>query len=316
MIASHICKDLYEMILGEEKQGTIHSIFKNSINIIGKDHRFISVIGPNKPISPNGIKLRDEINFSDRNINIGEKGRFTKTNFTSKHLNIYYGDCILWDGKINIPYKKDNLENLLYKLEHLGRFILHHGNKNGIFILLQCLQEEFNYGNRILDKNYILGKRELFIKDRFLEFIRSFRDLKLEEINLKSKKIIGFGNGLTPSMDDFLCGMMISNIYISHFLGMNIENTYKINQDIIKDIGNRTTLVSEEMLKSSAIGECNEDIRSLMVGLIGTNTIEKIYGLSEKVANLGYSSGSDILCGIYIGSTILLNKIKGEYTWE
>ncbi len=312
MRASHICKDLYEWTLVEEKQGIIHSVFKNSINILGEDSRFISVITSNKPMCPNTIKVDILHSFDAGSINAGEKGGFIKNSFISKHLNIYYGDCILWDKRMDFSYEKDNLENLLLKLQLMGKFILYHGNKNGIFTILQSLKGQLDYVSDIFDKNYTLGKRDLFVKDRFLEFIKSYRDSKLEEVNQNSKRIIGFGQGLTPAMDDFLSGMMIANVYISHFLRLNIENAYSLNSSIVKDINNRNTLVSEEMLKLSSIGEANEDIRKLMVNLVGTSTMQEIYRLFNRVADLGHSSGTDILCGIYIGSYILLETVKGD----
>lgn len=309
MIATHICKDLYECILSESKHGTVHSIFKNSINILGDDGKFISVIGPNKPMSPNAIKVDILNSFNHIKINTREKGQFTKDFFSSKHLYIYYGSCELWDKRINFSYKKDSYENLLLKLQQMGDFILYHGYKSGIFPVLQTLEDEFNYADNILDRNIILGKSELFIKDRFLEFIKSFRDSKQDEINLKAKKIIGFGAGLTPAMDDFLSGLMIANIYINHYLESNLDNVNKINYEIIKDMDKITTFVSEEMLKSSSKGEANEDIRNLMLGLVGTSTKEEFIKLTIKVADLGHSSGTDILCGIYIGSYIILGTI-------
>lgn len=312
MIASHICKTLYEWIYDEEKQGTIHSIFKNTINILGEDNRLISVITGNKPMCPNGIKVDTLHLFDARNINLGEEGRFTKNNFISKHLNIYYGNCILWDKRIHFSYEKDNLKNLLLKLQLMGKFILYHGNKNGILTIVQSLKGQLDYADDIFNENYILGKQELFIKDRFLEFIKSFQDSNIDVINIKAKRIIGFGQGLTPAMDDFISGMMIANIYIAHFLGLNIEKTYSFNSEIIKDIEERTTLVSQDMLKSSSIGEANEDIKELMMNLVGTSTVQEIYRLFNRVAELGHSSGTDILCGIYIGSYILIKNKEGE----
>lgn len=308
MIASHICKELYEWILSEEDHGSIHSIFKNTINILTEDNRFISVITSNKPMSPNGIKVDILHSFDTRKINLGEKGKFKKNSFISEYLNIYYGNSILWDKKVDFLYEKDNLENLFFKLQLMGKFILYHGNKNGIFIILQSLKGQIDYASDIFVENCKLGKLDLFIKDRFVEFIKSFRDSKLEEVNQNSKRIIGFGQGLTPAIDDFISGMMIANIYITHFLRLNVENAYNLNSEIVKDIKNRTTLVSKEMLKSSSIGEANEDIRKLMVNLVGTSTIQEMYRLFNRVADLGHSSGTDILCGIYIGSYILLKN--------
>ena len=59
------------------------------------------------------------------------------------------------------------------------------------------------------------------------------------------------------------------------------------------------------MLKHASLAQANEDIRNLMIALIGISTKENLENILEKVIDYGHSSGTDILCGIYIGSSIL-----------
>jgi hypothetical protein len=237
----------------------------------------------------------------DLDISIDERVRFTKLSMEFLNLSINYSKALKWNKEVKLDLKVDTYKNYKLKLNIIKEFLAENGNKDGIYNLIGYISEDFPLNEGVNLDN----KAELFIKDRFLNFINAFENHDIDKINLLSKKIIGYGQGLTPSMDDFISGLMISNIYTSYLLGLNMENPYKINKEIIKDQENRTTRVSEEMLKQASLGEANEDIRNLMMALIGISSKENLVNLLEKVIDYGHSSGTDILFGIYIGSSIL-----------
>lgn len=300
MNASHISRELYDWIQKKDQYGKVHSIFKSTINILSEDGRFIPIVTKSKPMSPNSIKLLEDLNFMELDISIDERVRFTKSFMEFLNLSINYSKALKWNKELKLDLKVDTYENYKLKLNIIKDFLVENGNKDGIYNLTGYISKDFLHKEMNVD-----DKAELFIKDRFLNFINAFKDYDVDKINLLSKKIIGYGKGLTPSMDDFISGLMISNIYTSFFLALNMENAYKINKEIIKDQENRTTRVSEEMLKQASLGQANEDIRNLMIALIGITTKENLENILEKVIDYGHSSGTDILCGIYIGSSIL-----------
>ena len=301
MKASHISRELYDWIQKKDQYGKVHSIFKSTINILSEDGRFIPIVTKSKPMSPNSIKLLEDLNFMELDISIDERVRFTKSSMEFLNLSINYSKALKWNKEVKLDLKVDTFKNYKLKLNMLKEFLDENGNKDGIYNLIGYISEDFPLNEGVNLDN----KAELFIKDRFLNFINAFENHDIDKINLLSKKIIGYGQGLTPSMDDFISGLMISNIYTSYLLGLNMENPYKINKEIIKDQENRTTSVSEEMLKQASLGEANEDIRNLMMALIGISSKENLVNLLEKVIDYGHSSGTDILFGIYIGSSIL-----------
>ena len=304
MVASQVSKDFFNWVQENERNGEIHSIFKSTVNILSEDGKFLPIVINDKPMSPFSIKLNKIIDFKEMDISIGNRVLFTKNCLKGENITIFYDNAKIWDNSINLIHDIDSLENIKLKLNIIKEHIKAKGNKDGIFELLQFIPNDL-----YVENNHILDSSQLFIKDRFENFIKAFTNNNIKEINTLSKKIIGFGPGLTPSMDDFLSGMMIANLYISHFLGLNVEDAYKFNHEIVRDIDNKTTRVSEEMLKHSSIGESNEDIRGLMINILSINKII-LEDSIDKVINFGHSSGTDILCGIYIGSCILMDKNK------
>lgn len=302
--ALEISRDLNKWIEKGEQLGQVHSIFENTINIVSQDGRFIPIYTYDKPMSPNSIRLKKGYNFQGLNISMGEKAVFTKGALLSKNLYINYKDSIIWDNRIKLTFLLDEYYSVLEKTREVKDFIVEKGNKSGIFPLMQFLPGNlFN-----LEKVDLENKGQLFIKDRFIKFLKYFQNEKEDKINELSKKIIGFGTGLTPSMDDFLSGLMIANLYVSYLLNLDMELAYRINKEIVKDIDNMTTRVSEEMLKSSARGQGNQDVRDLMEFIIGISKGAEIKDIMTKVIDFGHSSGTDILCGLYVGLSIKLNE--------
>ncbi|WP_352418786.1 DUF2877 domain-containing protein [Proteiniborus sp.] len=313
MIASNICKDLYESLQRNRLKGQIHSVFDNSFNVIDQDNHLISFLGPNKPMAPRSIKLTEKISFIDLGFEQGQKLEFYDDFVFLKENNIIisFDKALLWNKEpllfSDIDLAKDSMENVFRKLCLMGTFILEEGKKEGIVPLLKTLEGKIKGIEPILDNNILLSKREEFIRERFLAFIDSYLKENIEEIPLRSKDIIGFGIGLTPSMDDFLSGMMVSRIYLSSYLNHDFKKAIEINKAIVKNIKNKTTLVSEEMLKYSSMGEVNEDVRNLMATFLSNSSTNTFYKYLKKVADFGETSGTDMISGIYIGSQILLN---------
>lgn len=310
MIVSSICEDLTRIIADGKTMGEIHSVYDNSFNVITLDNKMVTVLSPNKSMSPSSIKVIDEISFLSLGIKQGQGVEFNKTHMSliNKDIKIYYDKAIRWDSKPNLQFAKEKNEILHEKLHVVGQFLQQLGSRDGILPLLNTLEGEIEDIQIILDKGYILNKSEIFIHKRFLDFIKAFKNNKIDEISQLTNKVIGFGAGLTPSMDDFICGIMASNIYLAYFLDLDIDQAYKMNDEIVKNIDKKTTRISEEMLKLSSKGRVSEDIRELLICLLSDEDKSNVVDKVSKVADFGHSSGTDILCGIYIGSKILLNN--------
>lgn len=315
MEATVICSELYKVIQKNQLKGQVHSVFENSFNVLDENAQLITFLSPNKPMSPSSIKVEEKISFLDLPIKQGQKLTFCKDFVLDEDgkIVIYYDKASLWD-KSPILFKdasllRESMENVFRKLDSMGTFILREGKKHGIVPLLKTLEGRIKGVELFIDDNIVLGKKEEFIRERFLSFIDSYKDEDINEISLRASKIIGYGIGLTPSMDDFLSGIMVSRIYLSSYLNQDLEKAYEINKAIIKHITNKTTLVSQEMMIHSSRGDVNEDLRNLMISLLTNRYTDSFNECLKKVSGFGETSGTDMISGIYIGSHILLNNI-------
>ena len=305
-----ICSHLQKNINNKNSFGIVHSVFNSVFNVTTTDNQFITLINSSKPMAPNAIKLSENVSFLEMGIEARMKMFFYNEYaiLEDKLLKFEYDKALGWDKSPVLRYSKSNKENVITKIGIMKDFLATQGKAEGILAVLTFLNESFQ-GFELLEANSLkLGKKEDFIKERFLSFMEAYLAEEYKVIADKVEDVIGFGVGLTPSMDDFICGLMVARVYLLNYMGKSIFEALEFNEQMLMKISGKTTRVSEEMLKFSSKGEVNENIRSLMISLTSDIPIDEfIYNL-KTVASYGETSGIDIISGIYIGSKILLNQ--------
>lgn len=101
-------------------------------------------------------------------------------------------------------------------------------------------------------------------------------------------ELIGLGVGLTPSGDDFLCGVL-AGLYIQ---GKEFsEFAYRLRDNIRKNL-HRTNDISAAFLSCAMDGHFSHAVNELW----NNPSTEQI---SKMFHEIGHSSGMDTLCGIY-----------------
>lgn len=306
----NICNQLQKNIKDNNLSGIVHSVFNSAFNVTTSDNQFVSFLTLNKPISPNAIKISENISFQDIGIKPKMKLYFYDEYACIKDINLIfeYDKAIGWDKSPLLRYAKTKRENVLRKISIMKEFLITNNETEGILPILTFLNERFKGFELLVSASENLGKKEQFIKERFLSFIEAYLLEEDIEIADKVERVIGFGAGLTPSMDDFICGLMLSRVYLFNYLGKDILDAIKFNEQMIMNTHGKTTKVSEEMLRFSSKGEVNENIRKLIISLTSDKPIDEfIYNL-KTVGSYGETSGTDIISGIFIGSKILLKE--------
>lgn len=115
---------------------------------------------------------------------------------------------------------------------------------------------------------------------------------RMERLISKNKieDIIGMGNGLTPSGDDFMVGALNTAAFFSNRL-------FKQLMTQITPVCENTTLLSSHFLKLALKRKAGEDVINLLRAVSVNNKI-KIDNFAERVKNFGSSSGYYTLKGV------------------
>ena len=125
------------------------------------------------------------------------------------------------------------------------------------------------------------------------------------EILLKAGSLIGLGEGLTPSGDDFLGGML----YCFHHL----KTVYPFlpvppNQvAFVEGVIQRTNLISYSLLKDHAHGHALEPLVLFLAAILTPQPIENIYRSISRLTSTGHSTGWDLLTGALTGLLLTFN---------
>ena len=313
--ALYICEDLQQIILkGGILQGHVHSVFKNACNI-ECDDLFITLLSKGKNMSPMSVVIEnlEQVDFNFLNIIQGSKFEFTESEIycTQKNLYITMTNAKKWSSRTEIITSKCSEKQLLDNINILEQALLKFGKFKGmgpLVNMLYCKLPElklspFNECNT-LDKSFE------FIKDRFLKFILGVVKVNMDEIGDIAGRVIGFGCGLTPSIDDFISGLMTAYIYVGSYYELNRVRIYEFNSKIISLGLHKTTRVSSEMLKHSSVGEINEAVQKLIASILNCDDEENersIIKALREVIGYGETSGTDTALGIYMGLRILIN---------
>lgn len=312
-----ICENLQKIIL---KRGTlcgnVHSVFKSACNI--ECHGlFITLLSGGKKMSPMSIIVDglEKVNFIDLAITQGLIFEFSESKIYCAEVNLFINmnNAQKWSPCIETNTSNCLEHQLLENIKIIGQGVKGLGNNYGMGPLINMLAGKLPELELVIFHEDTFDKSFEFIVDRFMNFIQAVLRADVIGIGNIAQRVIGFGYGLTPAMDDFISGVMISYIYMGTYYKLNLEKIYEFNSKIICTGLHKTTRVSSEMLKHSSVGEINEAVKSLMAVILNfdddmedENHRNIIKALTEVIGN-GETSGTDTSFGIYVGLKILTN---------
>ncbi len=118
--------------------------------------------------------------------------------------------------------------------------------------------------------------------------------------------IAGCGIGLTPSADDFLCGVMASVLACAITHGEQ-NNWLPLTAAMAQRAGTRTNLISAAFLRQAACGQLSSDVLTLVRTFFSSVLSLRLPSAAMNVIAFGETSGTDILTGIYFGQKIYPN---------
>lgn len=288
---------------------TVHSVFNLACNL--QSHLgLISLLTKPKKMNPCAILLPQEVNF--KLLVIGSKvelrcinntdidpvlspSSVIEANIDNLILHINLGtdativseqvECFSPSLSAALPITP-SLQSRLQS--HIAHFLQRNQKPLGIYPLL-CLHTQFNITTHLVYQPEIMAE---YITPHLQRFIA---DLVLQNSAIELRSIIGFGAGLTPSMDDLLVGLLSWLDFSQHAYFCPLAQA-------VKDNAAQTTDVSKAMLLHATSKQYNEEIIELYACLNKPHNPDAALNAAlDVVIAYGHSSGHDTLCGIYLG---------------
>ncbi len=116
----------------------------------------------------------------------------------------------------------------------------------------------------------------------------------------EANALVGLGEGLTPSGDDFLGGLLFCLNTIQRLYPGFIDLNYSEQALFIESAKQRTHLISFTLLKDLSNGQTVEPLHKLIHSVFSDQPPESIRHAS-RLTQIGYSTGWDLLTGALTG---------------
>ena len=279
----------YEMIQLSDTPIFIHSVFARTINII-VDNELYTIASSQLDNAPATMRI-DLISFENFNLNPNDTIILADSKMkVSDSLFIDLNSATLW--KSELPRYPINNNQLNSNVHFAKKFTIEKGKAD-------WLRGTNDKQTLFYDEmGRMLRERTSNLMDSFL-FEATIINLK------KSMKLVGLGQGLTPSGDDFLVGVMVAFSTVDS----NLFNKKDWALQVVQESKERTNSISYSALKYAEMGETRESIGLLIQALFKDNK-EILERELLNVMNIGSSSGTEIIWGIINGLLVIL-KIGG-----
>ena len=136
----------------------------------------------------------------------------------------------------------------------------------------------------------------------FLTHVKyAVQNISLENLPTITKNMKGVGFGLTPSGDDFNCGILYALNYLNQIMSNKFSEI--IEECYLNSIGNN--LISNTFLKFSYSNKYYENFYELLKALKYNKN--EISHHANKIISSGHTSGSDMLTGFILTIKGVLN---------
>ncbi|MEA2097007.1 MAG: DUF2877 domain-containing protein [Candidatus Cloacimonadota bacterium] len=130
---------------------------------------------------------------------------------------------------------------------------------------------------------------------------KTVQNISLENLTIITKNMKGVGFGLTPSGDDFNCGILYALNYLNQIMSKDFSEI--IEKCYLNSIGNN--LISNTFLKFAYSNKYYENFYKLLKALkYNKNDISHH---ANKIIGSGHTSGSDMLTGFILTIKGVLN---------
>ena len=288
----------------EATQGLVHSVFDRALNILFPGGVLVGVVTRSAGESPFNIVLRTDSSLRETGVTQGE----VCTPVGNYRLDI--GKTLSINALGSRVYVSEHkfTRRLLHPLgissnvRAMKGFVCGRGRLDGLGALIDVTKR-----NDVGRVNFLIQGQSL---RRVRELLRAIKERDTKTVEEASGDLVGMGQGLTPAMDDLLCGIMLSYYLLTeNLVGGDLNWARRTNQLIISRSEERTTALSSQYLKQAAIGNGNEFSVGMVRDLATSPDLRGIEGSTARLLAIGSTSGTDAAIGILLGSELALKML-------
>lgn len=266
-----------------------------------KDAQYIApmsiVVGEDESFSTKSVAINDEVVFDSEKIIVG----YNKLKISTVGAEVIVHSCEDFE-------KSGSVELLEHNLTVLEDCIYSNGKHEGIAPLVFKIGDYVVGYENYLDVEIHNNLYTTLVFDRMINFMNKLMRGEIDEIWKYSGEIIGLGPGITPSSNDFLSGFMNTLVYGASFFELCTSKVYRFNEELLLSLDYDRDRISHYIMKSSIYGKTQKIVAEVISGVFSVEDEELFRSKLRALINFGDITGTDILCGIYMGYRTLQSK--------
>lgn len=289
-------------------RGRVHSVFRRACNIETDAGELITLLAGELGNLPHGIRLAGPVASFAAWLSKGQAAileermlRVPDAGFT---LNL--SGAAIWCGTVSAPSVETlhadlagpDAGNNAAALKELRATLLAHAPERGIALLLRDGRNAKSPLDRALTARLtnVLPRMALATRTRDADAIAAL-----------AARLVGLGEGLTPSGDDFLVGYLAA-LWSRADREQGIDALLRKLKAPLDEVFSQTHAISRQMLSDALQGRFAESLVDVVRALSGSG---HVVDTTMQALRSGHSSGADTLCGLLFGfSPALISQEK------
>ena len=269
-------------------EATVHSVFRTSVNLLWQG-QLVTLLDDTRPLYPCAARLGGSVpalTVGEPALLSQERIEFPRSGVTVDLTRAAVTSLSLFSPLLPLQMPHPAAPQALREM------ILAGGKPEGFAPLLFLLEDE---PCPLPDNPYVR-----YAAQRIPTLFAALRQRDTAAAAEAAYSIAGCGIGLTPSADDFLCGVMASVLACA--IAHGEENEWlPLTAAMAERAAPRTNLISAAFLRQAACGQLSSDVLTLIRTLYSCVLSLRLPSAAMNVIAFGETSGTDILTGIYFG---------------
>lgn len=202
--ALEVCHSLRRSIPAGGCPATVHSVFDRAVNLV-TPLGLVTLLPKCRPLYPFSVRIDTDIPFPALGLRPDMSAMLLPGEASAGMLHVDLTNAL--DTDLSVLERKELIvpPDLSDRLERLAGVIGEEGKPEGMAPLVFHLEEgsSADYAERFPHNHYTA-----FLLPRVRRLFDALHTGQIVEISAAAGAMAGCGPGLTPSSDDFLCGMM------------------------------------------------------------------------------------------------------------
>lgn len=283
-----ISAQLLALLPQQPAEGAVHSVFRTSVNLLWQG-KLVTLLDDTRPLYPCAARLGGSI----PPLTVGEPVLLSREKMVFPHsdVTVRLERATVTSLSLFSPLLPLQMPHPA-AAEALREIILTDGKPEGFAPLLYLLEDE---PCALPENPYVR-----YAAQRIPALLAAIQQRDASAAAEAAYSIAGCGIGLTPSADDFLCGVMAS-VLASAIARGEQEHWLPLTAAMAERAAPRTNLISAAFLRQAACGQLSSDVLTLVRTLYSCVLSLRLPSAAMNVIAFGETSGTDILTGIYFG---------------